>query len=476
MIRKLSAVSASVFAMAALYSGLWQWATRRNFGEELYEGYLFQYWPGDTMMQTVDWGTLNLLGLEALWFNHVQPPALDATRLLLGRAYGLWLGDNLLVSSKSLDLLFYGFYAVTFAALAAVMCFWVGWASQKWQWGAFVGIFWILYPPAIAYSTLLEGTFLSAFLTTVYFAVLFFALQRKSASLLILSLVALFLLSLTRNLFALPLLMIVIAAYVIYYARLKDKGSKITKLLFAISLLLLVAFPLKQKVLFDTWAPTTFAGDHLAQSLSLDRESCRDINPLYSLNRPVFLNAARAESKWNSASQLALNNCYEEQALIKLSQEPRQTIATFLQTVPALAEIFVRAPDTWYVADNKIAGSIPWLFTSNSSFLAVLSLLLIPIIFFIYLQLVDKKFIATLQNYGLWLFVLGMGVGAAIVFSNNSVGVEPNRFRFIFEPALLCISTISIAFVLSRQTRKRDLNRRRRSLVGSSLSGGGERG
>jgi len=92
------------------------------------------------------------------------------------------------------------------------------------------------------------------------------------------------------------------------------------------------------------------------------------------------------------------------------------------------------------------------------------------------LQLVDKKFIATLQNYGLWLFVLGMGVGAAIVFSNNSVGVEPNRFRFIFEPALLCISTISIAFVLSRQTRKRDLNRRRRSLVGSSLSGGGERG
>ena len=463
---RLQKTAGFVFLLALAYSLTIQVASRALYGGELYKGYLFQPWSGDEMMQTLSWQELSRRSLSALWFNHVQPPMLDGIRLFLGRIHEFFISKDS-ATAKDVDIQMYFFYSILFAAIATLIFIWVAGLTQKLGIGLITAAAFVVYPANLAYSTLLEGTYLSTFMVTTFFVVLFFALRNKSAGLLLASISLLTLLTLTRNIFAVPLLVVLVVLYVLYltiHFRQWQLRQYLVAFIFLATLFLL---PLKQWIMFDTWSPTSFSGDHLAQSFGLNRPSvCPQEGLGIHLDDTASRLATRVIDKWNTPDQLALNNCLEQATIFKILDDPVGSARYFFSTVPFLMDRFLDAPDAQYLQMNRAASLIPLGSLSKTGyaflFLGGISLLIL-LAFATYSVREIRTF---LTRYWLFFAVLTVALWAAVLFSNNSVGVEPNRYRFIFEPTILSLGVISISRIASTLKRRLQTGRRRASIIG----------
>ena len=152
--RKLSAVSL-VFVVALLL----QFALQRAAQPYAIDGYRFQQWSSETLMQTVSIADLRDAPIESLLNLHIQPPGLDAVRALLVR---LWPADEIHVALRRVDLSLYVLWALAYACCGVLAFLWLDQLTQARPFALVAAILLLLHPAMIFFATLLDTTIVTA--------------------------------------------------------------------------------------------------------------------------------------------------------------------------------------------------------------------------------------------------------------------------------------------------------------------------
>jgi hypothetical protein len=131
------------------------------------EGIYFQSWSSETAMQTVSVADLRATPLQTLNNIHIQPPGFDALRAILAR----FAPDDPAAMVRGVDRGLYLIYAGLYGALGGVAFLWLRRLVPP-TWALLGSIGLLLHPATVFYATLLDSTFLGAFLLTVSYYVL----------------------------------------------------------------------------------------------------------------------------------------------------------------------------------------------------------------------------------------------------------------------------------------------------------------
>ena len=140
--------------------------------------YLFQVFASDDLMQTVKIQELSNFGPMGLWYFHIYPPLHQAVLYVLALPNVL---TNQPVSSEVVDLRLYFVYAIIFGLLNAIIFVWVRDLTRSTRLGLVVVVLWSIYPGNLQMATLVDGTYLSLYLTTLTFYFLYRFLRTRHA-------------------------------------------------------------------------------------------------------------------------------------------------------------------------------------------------------------------------------------------------------------------------------------------------------
>ena len=72
-----------IWAVSGIGLAVYEHHLQDTAGQDLFNGFYFQLWPSEAMMQTVNINILREKGLLSFWYLHVQPPLYDFLRYLL---------------------------------------------------------------------------------------------------------------------------------------------------------------------------------------------------------------------------------------------------------------------------------------------------------------------------------------------------------------------------------------------------------
>jgi MFS family permease len=223
------------------------------YKDQARDGIYYQPWTSDRMMQTMPSNILKERPLQALWYNHIQPPMLDTIR-----AIGL-----LFISAKdksekellyALDSSMLYVWAIFFALLSTLVFYWVRKLDKKYAW--LVYAFWVPFPACVLFATFLESTLLSGLMIAFMFFQFWRIRKDPKTSLVPLTLTVIFLFLLRTTFqwyFLLP--------YVVVLFILGVPKKRLFISFGAISLVI-GAFLTKQSILFQTTSTTSYAGEH----------------------------------------------------------------------------------------------------------------------------------------------------------------------------------------------------------------------
>ena len=219
-----------------------------------------QSWPSDDMMQTVQINSLISAGVKGFWYLHVQPPMFDFARYLLVLPE---IFTHQKINGLILDHRIYVFYILIFSMLNVFLYKFAILVGIQKKYAILVTIVWGLYPGNLLCATLLEGTYLSTFLLTLMFYYCFKAFSNKNLGTYCLFLVFVLIVSLTRTVFQIHILIpIILFSFWFVFFNKSVIGKTISlQLLASVLIISLLALPIKQQILFGTTSTTTFAGD-----------------------------------------------------------------------------------------------------------------------------------------------------------------------------------------------------------------------
>ena len=226
----------------------------------------FQVWPSDDLGQTVNIHILLEKGLLSFWYLHIQPPLYDFLRYLLSFEV---LGQSDVAAGSILDHRIYLFYCFIYGAFNQLIYFWSRVLGFRNMLALLVASFWGLYPGNLAMATLLDSTYLSAFLIAWTIFSLYLYLRGPSVIRLATFLVIFLTASWTRTIFQIHFFVLLLATVVFFlfvFHRQHLARASIVALPLAIASFCL---PLKQQYLYGTLETTTFAGQHKLEGISL---------------------------------------------------------------------------------------------------------------------------------------------------------------------------------------------------------------
>ena len=153
MQRKLLIISIAIALAGILFQmGLQWWMSPHAI-----RGFYFQRWSSEDVMQTVSVQDLRDTPVQALWYNHIHPPALDAIRAVFAQVWSTPDNPTLL---RRVDRSLYVLWAMLYGAMGALIFWWLARATRPWFAGAAAALF-LLHPAAIFYATLMEATLIS---------------------------------------------------------------------------------------------------------------------------------------------------------------------------------------------------------------------------------------------------------------------------------------------------------------------------
>jgi hypothetical protein len=183
-----------------------------------------------------------------------------------------------------------------------------------------VAILWAIYPGNLAMATLLESTYLSAFLIAMVVFLQYLYLREPSIRGLVFCLGMFLIASWTRSLLQLHfllLLLVTVAFCVFIFHRQELVRASVIVLPLTLAFFFL---PLKQQYLYGTLSTTTFAGQHKIEGIWY-RPGAAEINVI---EVPTFYveNARKFQSKYNSVEQVVINYRYERIFQHLLTSEP----------------------------------------------------------------------------------------------------------------------------------------------------------
>ena len=437
---------------------LLEFLVRRTRAEDLFGGYRFQAWSSEEFMQEVRINDLLEVGPLGLWYLHVQPPMLDATRFMLVLPEFL---NGSTVSAETIDSRMYGTYCLLYGLLLAVVFAWGRSFTGSTRWAIAGSVVVGAYPGTIAMATLLDGTFLATVLTTIMLYLLYLSLRTRSSRLLNWWLLSLLVLSWTRVVFQIHILILVpLVVWLLYRYRIKRRS----RVALGLSIILvggLFALPVKQYVLFGTWATTTFAGNHQVEVVSY-RPTAEELTAV-EIPAKYLDNAERFVSGFNAPANVETNYVLSEVATDYYLREPFQVAKNLVWGLQMNVSQGLRFTHDYSILGagpaNIAADSLPWTPPSSRAVAAgfYLGALLGTIALLLYAFGI-RGLMARARWYAGFLFVSGI-ILLTTMLANRYDWSESDRLKFYLVPFSLVLTVSSMAWARTKYLSGRGRSR-----------------
>jgi hypothetical protein len=382
------------------------------------DGYRFQEWSSEGMMQTVSLEDLRNAPIESLINIHIQPPGLDVLRAMLVR---LWPALDIQTALRQVDLSLYFLWAILYCLSGVIIFQWLsGLIDPKVAFAA--ALLFLLHPAAILYSTLLDTTFISAFLVLwMYYSL--WQLRRNPSPIFAVTASSV-LLFFFRSIFQLPFVLLMGASLYL----LKVPRHKVA-LFLIISGGICGLYIAKQYYQFGLITTSSLNGINLVRSVGITKYS----RP-YTINLDGLLPASLPEVltrktkldgsiNYNNLHYLDFNQQLTDEYKQYLFTTPPQTILhSYVQNL-----LFYFAPSSLYTIDI-IVERLPWRSIYDTIFSGpVLSILLcLAAAIWIAKTLREKNY-----DYRLAILLPALYIFSISVLFEQG---ENNRFKFFLEP------------------------------------------
>ncbi|MCP3104674.1 hypothetical protein LZ198_38000 [Myxococcus sp. K15C18031901] len=403
------------------------------------EGWRFQAWDSERMMQTLSLRELRDEPLRSLWYLHIQPPLLDVFRATLAQLHRSLDGAALV---DAVDRWTYVAWAGVFALITMLVFRWVYRLAGRnvALVGAAVST---LHPAALAFATLLDGTLASAaaFLWFSYELWRFHRAEGSVARLAAASLVLFYL----RSIFQWPFFALVALCLL----AMRVPRGQVARYL-GVTLLVAGPYVLKQQVLFGTPMTSTFDGLNFCRAIGMGEPDLGAVKlppgalPT-SLPSPSSAAVLRVEDKlgghfnYNHLDYLRYSAGLKHvcrQAL--LARPVTATLASFVENAALYGQ-----PSSRY-QPNALVDRLPWREPLDVVFswpvLAILGLAL------------GIGAARRLEGRDAWLRAAGLVLPVLFVFTVSIMFEkgENMRFKYFLEPVLLVFFCAELSRLTSR--------------------------
>ena len=219
-------------------------------------GLYFVPWSSESLMHVVSVRELRAEPFRSLWYNHIQPPALDAIRDALVALSPDAEGEDLI---RRVDVGLFALWMALYASTGTLMFSWLRRARSLLCGAMAFGLF-LALPGPIFYATILDSTLLSSTLILWFFMALWRLRQREAVEgQLVLCVIALFL---TRSVFQWPFLLVLGASFWL----MRTRAVAARSVLLPVSVFMM-AFLGKQFLLFGLTLTSSFGPHNLCRGL-----------------------------------------------------------------------------------------------------------------------------------------------------------------------------------------------------------------
>lgn len=439
--------------LGSLLFAVFQYVVRIVRPDDLFGGYRFQAWSSEEFMQEVRINDLLEVGPIGLWYLHVQPPMLETLRFLL--AMPEYIGGQYL-TAQSIDERMYALYIVFYGVLVGVTYAWVRSLTGSSRWAIAGAVLIGAYPGTVAMATLLDGTFPSAVLTTVMLYLLYLALRYRSNKILNWWLLSLLLLSWTRTIFQLQILILIpVVVWLIYRYRIIRTGPVAV----AISVGLvggLFLLPAKQYALYETTATTSFAGNHQIEVVSY-RPTPQELAAVDVPPR-ILENAEKFVSGFNSPENVATNYILTQVGNAYYLRDPFQVVKNLIWGMQMNTSQSLRFTHDYSIIDggpaNIAADALPWTPPSSPVLGAIfyLSVLLATVILLIY-SFGIRGVVSRARWYAAFLFMIATTM-ITVLLANRYDWTEADRLKYVLVPFFAVMFVASLAWARQHKAER----------------------
>jgi len=417
------------------------------------EHFYFQQYRSEDMQQTTEINKLLGAGPRAFWYLHIQPPVLDVLRYLLV------LPDHLLgadVTGRLLDGRMYVLLILVYAAFNAIAYLWLLDLTSSTTCALVGTALWGLYPGNLAMATLLESTYLSAFLISLMLYLLYRFLRNPSQQGLLAWLASFVFITYTRSAYQIHVTIFIPLLVLIFQRRIPislDRRKAVVQ--GSLLLLLLFALPVKQYALYRTLSSTSYAGQHLIEG-SWYRPTPDDLASI-AIPPRIIANAEQFISKRNSPQQVKINYSYEHLFRQLLVSHPRLVAAGIWRSVRQALWIIIIPTQNFQ--PNTLSDSLYWSPLSARIFGGRRYVALITAsLGVIALSLGRRRLWWAMSTYWPLAFLFSVGLITIVVGSNRYDWTEAERLKFMYEMPLFL--SIVWAVHVGLQIRHRPFVRR----------------
>ena len=354
---------------AATGRGLWWWLapvlvatistavlhlverTARIVAPQLWpDGYRFQDWQSNWLMQTLGLEEMIPFGPKALWYNHIYPPLLDGIRYVFTFPE---TSAGLPVSAMAVDFRLYALYAVFFGLVNAMLFIWVRNLTRNAWWAVVVTIGWAISPGYITLMTLLDPSPLAMTTITASWLLLFYFLKTRHLGFATAFFGAFLLASLSRTVTQWHVLIVLWIAVVAFWFMAKRRNALLL-VLNAVLVGLMMVIPIKQYVMYATTDVTSFGGYHRAGMLWIDPRTVPE--PEYPQH--MIDNALAFSSRFNTQEQVKDNYRLGLAANAFIREHPVEAVQRLAKSLTVTVPEMMRS--TSYYTQNYLVEKIPW--------------------------------------------------------------------------------------------------------------------
>jgi len=412
-----------VFSTALGFLMFLELGVREWMPEVLYQEFYFQKFSSDSMAQTLPILNLYQQPWESLWALHKQPPMLDMIRAGLAQLSPQGSNPSL---ALYVDGMMYVVWAIFYALLSALVFVWIRARLGAGPLPFVLALLWIIYPGALAMATLLDGTMLSALLTTWLLYELWHITTGGGASWR-LALVAV-LLYLSRTVFQWFFFPVLLFSLLVARVPLGRMVRVLAPLLIVV-----ILFSLKQLMLFGSISTTTFSGEH---SLGIvwyypTEEELAQVPGPDAFNYPDSTFAT--EDEFNTRQQVLTNLTYSRIFKERLSCCLAESLKGIV--ISLIGNFGVATLPVSIYEPNSIAELLPW----RAPYDLIVSGWRIVALFFLacvawYFRNRNRLDNSCLPAFAPW--IPACYVFAILMLSNRYGWSEAHRLMFFLEPAL----------------------------------------
>jgi len=389
-----------------------RWFRLNASTDQMFEGYRFQAWSGNWMMQTLGLEEMVPFGPKALVYNHIYPPGLDAIRFIF-----TWpeTRQGLPIDPIQVDFRVYMLYAVLYGLLNALIYVWVRDLTSSTGWSVAAAVVWAIYPGHLLMAMLLEPSELSLFNSALMFFFLYRFLRTRKAHYVTLFLFFLLLASLSRSFIQLYFLVIIVVAVISFWFitrhRARSWGWQILNILLVA---MVFTHPVKMFVMYDTWSTTSYGGYHRVGMLHLDPTS---VPQPVEYPQKIVDNALAFSSRFNTQEQIKDNYRLERAANEFLVTQPYESARGLAKSLTITIPELLR-PTAMY-AQNFLVEGLPWFGLYNWLFSGWRYLLLVAgAIAIVVYSRGRQGSLALLRRYG-WFAAFWILIAIPVLWSNR---------------------------------------------------------